>query len=128
MSITQIQVVSIPVSDQDRAKSFYTDTLGFTLMADAPMGPDMRWVQLSPPAGGTSITLVTWFEGMPAGSVSGLVLGCADIQATVDELAGRGLSLTPIESQSWGTFSTFQDPDGNGWVLAETPPEATDVP
>ena len=89
---------------------------------------NMRWVQLAPPAGGTSITLVTWFEQMPAGSVTGLVLGCADIQATCDELAGRGLSLAPIEKQFWGTFSTFQDPDGNGWVLSETPPETVDVP
>ena len=128
MSITQLQVVSVPVSDQDRAKSFYVDTLGFTPMADEPMGPDMRWVQLSPPAGGTSITLVTWFESMPAGPASGLVLGCADIQAPHDELAGRGLSLAPIERQSWGTFTTFQDPDGNGWVISETPPETLDVP
>jgi catechol 2,3-dioxygenase-like lactoylglutathione lyase family enzyme len=120
MPVTQIQVVSIPVSDQNRAKSFYLDTLGFRLLADEPMGPDQRWVQLAPPDGGAGITLVTWFEAMSPGSVKGLVLGCTDIQATYDELSSRGVRFSgAIERQEWGTFATFEDPDGNGWVLSE---------
>jgi catechol 2,3-dioxygenase-like lactoylglutathione lyase family enzyme len=120
MPITQLQVVSVPVSDQDRAKAFYIETLGFSLVEEAPMGPDMRWVQVRPPAGGTSVTLVTWFESMSPGSVKGLVLGCTDIQATYDELRGHGVTFTSeIDRQPWGTFATFDDPDGNGWVLSE---------
>jgi len=120
MPVTQLQVVSIPVSDQDRAKSFYLDTLGFRLVSDEPMGPDQRWLQLAPPGGGASITLVTWFETMSPGSVKGLVVGCTKIQATYDELAARGVQFSgAIEEQPWGTFATFDDPDGNGWVLSE---------
>jgi predicted enzyme related to lactoylglutathione lyase len=85
------------------------------------MGPDMRWVQVSPRAGSTSLTLVTWFETMPPGSSKGLVVECDDIDRTVDELAGRGVVFDgPIESQPWGRFATFDDPDGNGIVLQQS--------
>jgi catechol 2,3-dioxygenase-like lactoylglutathione lyase family enzyme len=69
MTISKVQLFSIPVSDQDRAKAFYVDTLGFDLVTDAAMGPDMRWVMVSPPGAQTAITLVTWFPSMPAGSL-----------------------------------------------------------
>ena len=65
MTITQVQLFSLPVSDQDRARDFYVDTLGFELVSDTAMGPDQRWVQVRPPGSQTSITLVTWFPGMP---------------------------------------------------------------
>jgi len=69
VAITGVEVVSIPVSDQDRARDFYVDVLGLELIRDAQMGPGMRWVQLGAPGGrGTTLTLVTWFETMPAGS------------------------------------------------------------
>ena len=119
MGVRRLQVVSVPVGDQDRAKAFYTDVLGFEVRNDTPMGPDQRWVELAAPGDDTSITLVTWFETMPPGSLKGLVLDTPDIRATYDELAGRGLKWNgPIEDQFWGTFATFDDPDGNGWVVA----------
>ena len=121
MSITAISVVSVPVSNQDRAKAFYVDTLGFELVADQPMGPDQRWVQVVPKGAATSLTLVTWFETMPPGSLKGLVLECDDIQATHAELAARGVDFnSPIEQQPWGTFTTLNDPDGNGLVLQQS--------
>jgi len=120
MGITNIEVVSVPVSDQDQAKAFYINTLGFELVGDNPMGPDMRWVQVRPPGGGASLTLVTWFETMPPGSLKGLVVNCDDIESTYEELKGRGVTFDgPIESQGWGKFATFDDPDGNGIVLRE---------
>jgi catechol 2,3-dioxygenase-like lactoylglutathione lyase family enzyme len=120
MSITHLAIVSIPVSDQDRAKSFYVDTLGFDLISDNPMGPDQRWVQVGPKGAQTSLTLVTWFPTMPPGSVKGLVLECEDVRSTYDELSSRGVTFSsPIEEQFWGTFTTFDDPDGNGWVLQQ---------
>src|SRR5207248_2525314 len=71
------------------------------------------------PGDDTSITLVTWFETMPPGSLKGLVLDTPDIRATYDELAGRGLKWNgPIEDQFWGTFATFDDLKGDGWVVA----------
>src|SRR5580765_4239201 len=99
-----VQIVSVPVSDQDRAKAFYTDVLGFEVRDDSPMGPDQRWVELIPAGSDTAITLVTWFETMPPGSLKGIVLATDDIRATYNELAGRGLKWNgPIEDQFWGT-------------------------
>jgi catechol 2,3-dioxygenase-like lactoylglutathione lyase family enzyme len=65
--IGRVQVVSVPVSDQDRAKSFYTDTLGFELRAENVFGDGMRWIEVAPQDSTTSLTLVTWFEDMPPG-------------------------------------------------------------
>src|SRR4029077_18067499 len=83
----QISFVSIPVTDQDRAKRFYCDELGFACRADQEFAPGRRWIDVEPPGGGAGITLVTWLEGMPAGSVQGLVLAVDDIDATYAELA-----------------------------------------
>jgi len=121
---TRLRIVSVPVSDQERAKQFYVETLGFELRSDSPMGPEQRWVEVAPPGSTTALTLVTWFESMPAGSLQGLVLECDDIQATYDELGSRGVQFHgPIEQQFWGTFATFSDPDGNGWVLSQAQAE-----
>ena len=120
MGIRSLQVVSVPVSDQDRAKAFYVDTLGFTLRRDNPMGPDQRWVEVVPPQGETSLTLVTWFPTMPAGSLKGIVLATDNIEADYAELSQRGVAFHgPIQKEFWGTFATFDDPDGNGWVLTQ---------
>jgi catechol 2,3-dioxygenase-like lactoylglutathione lyase family enzyme len=119
----RITVVSVPVADQDRAKAFYADVLGFEVVADAQFGPDQRWVQVGPHGGGTSLTLVTWFPTMAPGSLKGLVLECADVRAAMDELAGRGLGFEQeLQEAPWGTFTTFEDPDGNGWVLQQSAP------
>jgi catechol 2,3-dioxygenase-like lactoylglutathione lyase family enzyme len=117
----RIDIISVPVSNQAAAKAFYMDVLGFTLVNDSPMGPDQRWVQLRPAGGGTSITLVTWYETMPAGSLQGVVLETDDIASTCARLAARGLKLSPVAKEAWGDFTTFSDPDGNGWVLVQPP-------
>jgi len=121
VSVTHVAVVSVPVSDQERSKRFYSEVLGFDLVADTPFVDNQRWVQLRPPKGEASITLVTWFPDMPAGSMSGIVLECDDIESTHRELTGRGLAFTsPITKEFWGTFATFHDPDGNGWILSQS--------
>ena len=79
MGIADVRVVSVPVSDQDRAREFYVEKLGFALVRDDASVPGIRWVQLAPPGGSTSLTLVTWFESMPAGSLRGLVLVSDDL-------------------------------------------------
>lgn len=121
MAISEVRVVSVPVSDQDRARGFYVETLGFELVADMQMGPEMRWLQVRPPAGRTSLTLVTWFPSMAPGSMKGLVLECDDIDQTYQALRARGVRfMGAIESQPWGRFATFDDPDGNGIVLQQS--------
>jgi len=121
MAVKAIELISIPVSDQDRAKRFYTDVLGFTDLIDTALS-DMRWVMLGLPAGGTRIALVTWFDSMPAGSLSGTVLACDDLEATLADLEARGLAFAEEEVQEapWGRWKTFTDPDGNGWVLQQS--------
>ncbi|HEX3750601.1 MAG TPA: VOC family protein, partial [Streptosporangiaceae bacterium] len=91
MALTNLEVVSVPVSDQDRAKDFYTERLGFSVDVDSSFGGGgMRWVMLRPPGSGTAITLVTWFDSMPAGSLKGAVLGCDDLEKTLADLEARG--------------------------------------
>ena len=121
MAITRIQLFSLPVTDQDRAKAFYLDKLGFELVADTAMGPDQRWVQVRPPGGDTSITLVTWFETMPPGSAKGTVVESDDLDADVAVIRSRGVEISGgIQEAPWGRFVTFDDPDGNGIVLQAT--------
>lgn len=121
MSITHIQLLSVPVTDQERAKDFYVNTLGFDLVADNPMGPDQRWVQVRPKGAQTSITLVDWFETMPAGSLQGLVIETDDLPGDIEALGARGMTITDeIQDAPWGRFVTFTDPDGNGLILQTT--------
>jgi len=117
--INRLDVVSIPVSDQDRAKAFYRDVLGFEELADVQMGPGQRWVQLAPKGSPTSVTLVTWFDSMPAGSLRGLVLHTAELEAEVAAIRAKGIETSAIETQSWARFVTLSDPDGNGLVLQQ---------
>ncbi|MFL6053297.1 MAG: VOC family protein [Actinoallomurus sp.] len=121
MSITNIQLLSVPVTDQERAKDFYVNTLGFELVADTPMGPGQRWVQVRPKGAETSITLVDWFETMPAGSLKGLVIETDDLPGDIEALGARGMTITDeIQDAPWGRFVTFTDPDGNGLTLQAT--------
>lgn len=113
-----VSVVSIPVSDQDRATKFYTEVLGFQPLADVRMNADMRWVQLSAPDGGATFTLVTWFPSMPAGSLRGVVLEVDDIDAVHAELTAQGYEFPDgVLGKEWGRYITIEDPDGNGLVL-----------
>jgi predicted enzyme related to lactoylglutathione lyase len=114
-----IAVVSIPVRDQSAAKTFYTDVMGFDLVNEAPMGPDMSWVQLQPRTGGATIALVTWFDGMPPGGVQGLMVHVPDIDAEHARLAAAGATVAPIEEQPWGRFTMLNDVDGNGLIVAQ---------
>lgn len=122
MGLRMIDVVSIPVSDVDRAKAFYAEALGFTLNIDNPIGDGMRWVQMTPPGGGASIALITWNADMPPGAIKDLYLACDDIEATAAALADRGVPFTQsVFDTPFGKFARFADPDGNGWQLHEGP-------
>ena len=122
MALTNVEVVSVPVADQDTAKGFYVDKLGFSVEMDNAFGGGvMRWVMLRPPGGGTAISLVTWFEAMPAGTLRGAVLGCDDLEKTLADLEARGVAFNEddIQEAPWGRWKTFDDPDGNAWVLQQ---------
>lgn len=118
MTVTRVQLLSLPVTDQDRARDFYVDVLGMTLVRDNPMGPDQRWVQVAPKGADTSITLVTWFPTMPPGSLKGLVLETDDLDGELARLTGLGVPVEGgVQEAPWGRFVTLHDPDGNGIVL-----------
>lgn len=110
----RVTVVSVPVSDQQAAKAFYTDLLGFELIAEATFGDDLRWIQVGPAGGQASLTLVTWFDQMPAGSLRGLVIETDDLDQDYERLTASGVTfLGPPSPQPGGTFATLVDPDGN---------------
>jgi len=112
----KLELVLIPVSDVDRAKTFYTEKAGFNLDIDHRAGDDFRVVQLTPP-----------------GSVWGTHLVVSDIEAARAELVGRGVDVSEVrhldactwvtgpdpERRDYGSFADFSDPDGNSWVLQE---------
>src|SRR6266498_2275153 len=113
MAVREVKVVSVPVSDQERAKEFYVDKLGFELTRDDGSVPGIRWVQVAPRGKGTSLTLVTWFETMPAGSLQ-------DLERDCEELAARGVEFErPLQQQPWGIEAVIRDSDGNRLVLQQ---------
>jgi catechol 2,3-dioxygenase-like lactoylglutathione lyase family enzyme len=122
VAISHVQLFSIPVSDPDTARDFYVDTLGFELVAETEMGPGMRWIQVRPKGAATSLTLVTWFPTMPAGSQRGTVLESDALEDDIAALRGKGVSIADIETAPWGRWVSFDDPDGNGIILQETIP------
>lgn len=120
MSIKDVRVVSVPVSDQARARAFYVDVLGLELVRDDDSMPGMRWIQVKPHTGSVSLTLVTWFDSMPPGSLRGLVLGSDDIQADYARLVSNGVEFdSPPHVQPWATEAILHDPDGNLIVLQQ---------
>jgi catechol 2,3-dioxygenase-like lactoylglutathione lyase family enzyme len=118
MSFNAIEIVSIPVTDQERAKVFYEQTLGFALLEDGPFGEGLRWVQLAPRKDdATSIALVNWFENMMPRALQGLVIGVDDINAKRQGLIANGVEVSEVDDTPWGKFASLSDLDGNGWTL-----------
>jgi len=121
MPVSSFEIVSVPVSDQDRSLRFYRDVLGLDLVREEPMGPGQKWIQLAPKGCATTIALVTWFETMRPGGLQGVMLNVTDIDQDHAELSARGLALTEIKQEPWGRYAMFSDPDGNGWILRQPP-------
>ena len=121
MAIEQVVVVSIPVSDGDRAKAFYVDTLGLELVGEDDSVPGLHWIQVKPRGGEVSLSLVTWFGSMPAGSLQGLVLTTDDLRGDYEALSEKGVRFDhPPEPQPYAALETvLRDPDGNGLVLQQ---------
>ena len=117
----KLEVVHVPVSDVDRAKAFYTEQIGFNADHDHQVNDELRFVQLTPPGSACSIAIGTGLTQMKPGSIEGLMMVVADVQAARDELMQRGTDVSEIDVQPWGSFVYFSDPDGNAWVLQQLP-------
>ncbi len=136
----KLEVVVLPVSDVDRAKAFY-ESLGWRLDADFPGDGGFRVVQLTPPGSACSIIFGSQVTSARPGSVEGLQLVVTDIEAARAELVARGVGVSEVfhdtggvfhhartaarapgpapEHVTYGSFASFEDPDGNGWFLQE---------
>jgi catechol 2,3-dioxygenase-like lactoylglutathione lyase family enzyme len=129
----KLELVLIPVADVDRAKAFYTDQAGFNLDVDHSAGETFRVVQLTPPGSACSITFGVGITDAAPGSVRGIHLVVADIEAARAELVERGMDVGEIhhfDSGAWAagphperldynSFADFADPEGNTWLLQE---------
>jgi predicted enzyme related to lactoylglutathione lyase len=121
----KLELVAVPVSDVDRAKAFYTEKAGFHADHDHRVSDEMRFVQLTPPGSACSIALGQGITTAAPGSVQGLQLVVADIQAARAELASRGVDVGEVQDFPWGSFVFFSDPDGNRWAVQQVPPRAS---
>ena len=129
----KLELVLIPVSDVERAKTFYVENAGFTLDVDHRAGDEFRVVQLTPPGSACSITIGTGITTASPGSVRGTHLVVSDIEAAAAELVERGVDVSELhhfesgarvpgvdpERGDYNSFASFSDPDGNTWVLQE---------
>lgn len=136
----KLEVVVVPVSDVDKAKDFYQG-LGWRLDANFAKGEDFRVVQLTPPGSQCSIIFGTGITSAAPGSADGLQLVATDVEAARDELISRGAEVSEVfhdaggvfhhagteerasgpapNHQSYGSFVSFSDPDGNRWYVQE---------
>ena len=117
----RLELVQVPVSDVDRAKAFYADKAGFNADHDHQVSDEIRFVQLTPPGSPTSIAIGTGITDMAPGTVQGLQMVVADIDAARTELVDRGVDVTDVQHFPWGSFIFFSDPDGNGWAVQAIP-------
>ena len=117
----KLELVAIPVTDVDRAKSFYTDKAGFTADHDHTVTDELRFVQLTPPGSACSIALGTGIAESAPGSAQ-VQLVVTDVEAARAELVGRGVDVSEVQVFAWGSFVFFADPDGNRWAVQQLPP------
>ena len=128
----KLELVPIPVSAVDRAKAFYTEKVGFEEDLDHSTGEEFRVVQLTPPGSACSVAIGTGIVNTPPGSVQGLQLVVPDVDAARSELLERGAEVSEVQhfdgsawrpggGGDWNSFAFFSDPDGNGWVLQQSP-------
>lgn len=121
-----LEVVTLPVADVDRAKSFY-QRLGWRLDADIARGADFRVVQFTPPHSPASIHFGTGLTAAAPGSVDRIILAVKDIQAARADLVARGVDVSAVDDTrpsdsaqpSYFLYASFKDPDGNGWLLQQ---------
>src|ERR1044071_6628009 len=115
----KLELISVPVSDVDRARDFYVERAGFNLDHDHVVSEEIRFVQLTPPGSACSIAIGTGLSEMAPGSIEGLQGVVTDIEAGRDALAAGGVEVWDIMVFPWGRFIYFADPDGNRWAVQQ---------
>ena len=115
----RLELITLPVTDVDRAKEFYVEKLGFNADHDHRVSDELRFVQLTPPGSACSIAIGEGLTDAEPGSVKGMQVVVEDADAARKHLADRGLDLGEVDKQPWGNFLYFTDPDGNAWAIQE---------
>lgn len=129
----KLELLLLPVSDPDRARAFYVDQLGFTLDVDHAASPEFRVIQVTPPGSACSFSFGIGITQMAPGSIQGTHLVVRDIEAARDYLTERGVEASEIfhfdngqrapgthpQRRDYGSYCSFSDPDGNGWLVQE---------
>ncbi len=118
--IKRVKFVSVPTKNQERALAFWTGKMGFQVLTDQPMG-SQRWIELQIPGAQTGVVLFTP-EGQEdrIGTTFNAAFCCDDVEYTYRQLSEKGVEITEPEKQSWGTFCTFKDSEGNSFVLSSS--------
>ena len=117
----KLELVSIPVTDVDRAKDFYVNQVGFSADHDHQVNDALRFVQLTPPGSACSVVMGTGITEMAPGSQKGVQVVVEDLEAARQHLIANGVPVSEVDVQPWGSFVTFSDPDGNTWALQQLP-------
>ena len=117
----KLELVSIPVTNVDRAKDFYVNQVGFSADHDHQVNDALRFVQLTPPGSACSVVLGTGITDMAPGSQRGVQVVVEDVEAARQQLIANGVTASEVDVQPWGSFVTFSDPDGNTWALQQVP-------
>jgi catechol 2,3-dioxygenase-like lactoylglutathione lyase family enzyme len=117
----KLELVTVPVSDVDRAISFYSDKVGFNLDHDHKVKEGLRFVQLTPPGSACSIAIGEGISEMPPGSMKGLQMVIKSAKEAHSLLTKKGVIASDVQVMPWGSFVFFEDPDGNKWSLQELP-------
>jgi catechol 2,3-dioxygenase-like lactoylglutathione lyase family enzyme len=129
----KLELVLVPVADVDRAKAFYSEKAGFHVDVDHRAGDQFRVVQMTPPGSACSISIGIGITDAAPGSIRGLHLVVSDIEAARGELVERGVEASEIfhfedgkqapgpdpRRADYGSYVSFDDPDGNSWVVQE---------
>lgn len=119
--VLSLELVTVPVSDVDRAKAFYVDQVGFSADQDHRVHENLRFVQLTPPGSACSIAIGTGLVDSEPGSLKGLQVVVEDVNAVLAFLRGRSVEVSDVQEFPWGRFCFFSDPDGNCWSVQEPP-------
>lgn len=117
----KLELVTVPVTNVDRAKAFYTDQVGFHADHDYQVSDELRFVQLTPPGSACSIALGEGLTDAAPGSVQGLQLVVEDVDRAHDLLTEHGVEASEVQDFPWGRFVFFADPDGNRWAVQQLP-------
>jgi lactoylglutathione lyase len=121
--ITNLNTVSLYVADQQRARDFYVDVLGFEVTTDAAMGEMGRWIEVAPRGARTAFVLAdaAGFQKTDLiGKSADVTLSCSDVHALYNDLNAKGVPVTAPESQDWGTFIRVTDPDGHEFLISQS--------